>query len=243
MRTAVLLPATFEKEKQSLTMILRSWKIKCDEYSHQYVLKNKEYYYFWIETIEQMMENLKSDKTSIHCFLKFSGNDTLEAIAFCGESISKFNNEHGKKESQFHIFDYLSAPWNVADELFTSDNIISKDSYADIEYQLIKFILLHCKTLKYSEIFYEPDPKLNKNVISKLFNQLQFDSSYRELFRGMYVNGYKISRETLQKTYPSNQFNMGITFFDGARNVKLIDHYSDANATPLDQIILNYKFQ
>ena len=174
-----------------------------------------------------MIESLRSDKTSLHCFLLLDEKDILQAIAFCEES----------HKSEFHIYDFLAAPWNIKGRYFISTDIFLSNKIDNIEEQLIKFILHHCSSKNYSAIIYEPNHNWETDKI--FFTKLQFESSYRYISSiGLGIYGYKINADILKKCY-SSQFNKCVTFFSSSTHVKLIENYPvDKNQTEAN--ILKY---
>lgn len=218
MRSAILLTADCKKEeKNKLIDIFTAWKKNFAEYHEQYTVKDCESRTLWGNTLNQMIENLQSDKTSVDCFLLLNENDTLQAIAFCGES----------HKYQFQIYDFLAAPWNIKGRFFESNSIFLEDQIYNIEEQLIKFILHHCSSKNYSEIIYEPNLTWNTDKTNDFFTKLQFEASYRYISRiGLGINGYKFNEEKLRECR-SSQFNKGVTFFSSSTHVKLLDNYPD----------------
>lgn len=215
MRSAILLPADFEENRNKLIDILTVWKSTYSEYRKHYAVKDSESSLLWVwkATLDQMIESLQSDKTSVHCFLLLNEKDTLQAIAFCGES----------HKSEFHIYDFLAAPWNIKGRYFISTDIFLSKKIDNIEEQLIKFILHHCSSKNYSDIIYEPNH--NWETDKNFFTKLQFKSSYRYISCiGLGINGYKINADIL-KEYYSSQFNKCVTFFSASTHVKLIENY------------------
>lgn len=228
MRTVILSPTDYKKEKNKLILIFTVWKKTLDEYQKNYMIKDHESHSVWIKTHDEMFENMQSDKTSVHCFLILNAQDTVQAIAFCGESKSK----------QFHIFDFLVAPWNVKASYFTSNNAVLDNTFYNLEEQLIKSILYHCSSLNYSDIIYEPTWKTK--ATHDLFTKLLFNPSYREWIKSIGINGYKLDEKQLKSVYRSCQFNGRVTFFSGSLHAKLFENYPDV-ANQSTEIILRYR--
>lgn len=227
MRYAKLLPAN-KDERNNLIDILTVWKHKLAEYKENYPLKNSGLYTLWKDAINRMIRELKFDQISVDCFLLLNESDALQTIAICKEAST----------SQMFISDFLVAPWNIKNEIFTLNDILSADVNFNEEL-LIKFILHHYSSTNYSEIIYIPDFHYFawNDVKTGLFNKLKFEPYYKYLSDAhVGLNGYKVSKRNLMEYRSSLLDNNGITFFSSFTTAKLLDNYPEMDNEAGDNI-------